>query len=159
MDSASDSEIAAFLNEVLTPTARDLFELESKEKELNEDLERIRKERIAREHAERDRADKERADDNTPNDDPWVDVCIEMEQALKDAQAQGCTERRNQGPSMQYYTMLLPLNDALLTAVISETILTPHHRSLTHHLIPRTTERYVNVPLPAVSPTCTASAR
>jgi hypothetical protein len=29
------------------------------------------------------------ADDNTPNDDPWVDVCIEMEQALKDAQAQG----------------------------------------------------------------------
>ena len=34
----------------------------SKEKELNEDLERIRKERIAREHAERDRAERDRAE-------------------------------------------------------------------------------------------------
>merc|ERR1711865_152654 len=34
----------------------------SKEKELNEDLERIRKERIARERAERDRVERDRAD-------------------------------------------------------------------------------------------------
>jgi hypothetical protein len=42
-------------------TDRKMGSNNSKEKELNEDLERIRKERIARERAERDRADKERA--------------------------------------------------------------------------------------------------
>jgi hypothetical protein len=43
-------------------TDRKMGSNNSKEKELNEDLERIRKERIARERADQERADQERAD-------------------------------------------------------------------------------------------------
>merc|ERR1712086_1002217 len=42
------------------------------------------------------------ADDNTPDCDPWVDACIDIEKALADAQAQGAalnaaTKEKNKG--------------------------------------------------------------
>merc|ERR1711865_462284 len=60
------------------------------------------------------------ADDNTPDCDPWADVCIDIEKALADAQAQGAalnaaTKEKNKGTGFykRFATMQRAANNTI----------------------------------------------